>query len=294
MIAGLLCWVDEREPVTWLAAFRVALALVVLTTTLDVWASGAAQLLWYPVEQGGLGQLEPDWRVMALGGPSVGAVRLLMALCGLGSLCLLLGLGTRAAALVVGQAFLALAALQPGTGGGHDRLITNALWLLVLSPAGRSFSVDCWWWTGRWVDPTPRPCWPRRLLCWQLVLCYGITGWQKLGPEWWPWGGLTAVYRSLLQPAWARVDLAGVLPHVFPLTQLMTAFTLAWECGFPVIVLWWWARRRGHPFGRWPVRAVLLGAGVLVHLTLALTTNLGPFPYVTLAYYLCFFGSDRS
>jgi hypothetical protein len=290
----LLCWVDEREPVTALAAFRVALALVVLTTLVDTWWSGAAALLWYPVEDGGLGGVQPSWRVQALGGPSVTTIRLLSVLCGLGSLCLLAGFRTRVAALVAGQAFLALASLQPGTGGGHDRLITNALWLLVLSPAGLSFSLDCWLRTRRWVDETPRPCWPRRLLCWQLVLCYGITGWQKLGPEWWPWGGLTAVYRSLLQPAWARVDLAGVLPHLFPLTQAMTALTLAWECGFPVILLWWWARRRGHPFGRWPVRAVLLGAGVLFHTTLALASNLGPFPYVTLAYYLCFLEGRRA
>lgn len=289
-MARLWSWIDEREPVTTLALFRIAIGLIVVSTVLDVWLSGAAPLLWYPAEDGGIGGMRPDWRVALLGGPSVESARTLSLFVALSGLALSLGLLTRLSALVAGQSFIALASLQPGTDGGHDRLITNALWLLVLSPAGRSLSLDGRLWRGTWTDPAPRVAWPRRLLAWQLVVTYGVTGWQKLGAEWWPWGGYTAVYRSLLQPAWARFDLAPWLGYLFPITQLMTAITMLWECGFPVIVLWWWARRRHHPFGRWPVRAILLGTGLLMHGILLLTANLGPFPLVTVAYYLCFFG----
>ncbi|MEZ4241880.1 MAG: hypothetical protein R3F59_38165 [Myxococcota bacterium] len=197
------------------------------------------------------------------------------------------GVWSRVAALVTGQALLALFSVAPATGGGHDRLLTIALWLLALSPAGASLSLPTRWRTGRWRDPTPRAAWPRRLLAFPLVVTYTVTGWQKLAPEWWPWGGLTAVYRSLLQPSWARFDLAPWLGPLFPVTQAMTLVTIAWECSFPLLLAWWIARRRGGRFARWPVRGVLLGVGVAVHGTLWATSNLGPFPFITLAYYLC-------
>lgn len=284
-----VAWVDEREPVTWLAAFRVAIGAIVLGVIADTWRSGALALLWLPPDAGGLGHLDADWRVAALGGPSAGVTYGLVVVVVVTASLVTAGLGTRVAALVCGQALLGLLSLAPATGGGHDRLLTNALWLLVLAPSDRSWSLGCRIRAGTWSDPSPAPAWPRRLAAWQLVVTYAITGWQKLGDEWWPWGGLEAVYRSLLMPSWARWDLAPWLGAAFPITQAMTAATIAWEGGFPVILVWWLARRRGWRFGRWPVRAALLCTGLAMHATLWAATNLGPFPFVTVAYYLALF-----
>jgi hypothetical protein len=284
---ALEAWVAEREPVTWLALFRVSIGGVVAVDLIDTWSSGALQLLWLPPGAGGLDELAGDWRIRLLGGAEPAAVYAWFVAALLGCASLITGLGSRVGALVAGQALLALFSLAPGTGGGHDRLLTNALWLLVLAPAGASLSLGCRLRTGAWTDPTPRVAWPRRLLAWQLVVTYTVTGWQKLGPEWWPWGGLEAVYRSLLQPSWARWDLAPVLGPLFPVTQAMTAATIAWEGSFPLLVAWWVGRRRGWRIGRWPVRGVLLGIGVVMHSMLWATSNLGPFPFVTLAFYLC-------
>jgi hypothetical protein len=285
--SALESWVAEEEPVTWLALFRIAIGCIVVVDLIDTWSSGAMAMLWLPPDAGGLDELVGDWRTSLIGGPTTAAVYAWFFAALVGCAALIAGVGSRVGALLAGQALLALFALAPGTGGGHDRLLTNALWLLVLAPAGASLSLGCRLRTGRWTDPTPRAAWPRRLVGWQLVVMYTITGWQKLGPEWWPWGGLEAVYRSLLQPSWARWDLASVVAHLFPLTQAMTVATIVWEGSFPLLLAWWVGRRRGWRIGRWPVRGVLLGVGVVMHTTLWATSNLGPFPFVTLAFYLC-------
>ncbi|MFO0004418.1 MAG: HTTM domain-containing protein, partial [bacterium] len=94
--------------------------------------------------------------------------------------------------------------MHPFAGGGHDRLFTNALFLLLLSPAGATLSLDARRRTGSFVDPSPRPAWTRTLLVFQLCVVYLVTGVQKLGSEWFPWGGASAVYYALLTPSWAR------------------------------------------------------------------------------------------
>ena len=64
---------------------------------------------------------------------------------------------------------------------GDDRLLTNALWLLVLSRSTATLSLDCRLRTGQWVSSVLVPAWPRYLALYQLVLVYGTTGLQKLG-----------------------------------------------------------------------------------------------------------------
>ncbi|MEM6927048.1 MAG: HTTM domain-containing protein [Myxococcota bacterium] len=287
--ANVEAWVDEREPVTWMALFRIAIGLVVLNILASITLSGVLPVVWYPIEDGGLGRLAGDWRVAWLGGPSPRVTHALMTGALLGGLSLVLGVGSRVGALVAGQCMIALFSLQPRTGGGHDMLLANALWLLVLAPADRSLSLTAWWRTGRLVDPTRYAAWPRALVCYQITVVYALTGLQKASPEWWPWGGLDAVYRSLLQQSYAKADWSWIVSHYFGVTQLMTIGTVLWEAGFPMLLVWAWARRRGHAFGRWPMRTVFLGTGIVVHGLLWLTLDLGPFPFVTLAFYFAWF-----
>jgi hypothetical protein len=287
----LVAWIDTREPVRALAVFRVAVAAVVLVTLGDMIGSGSLSALWLPPADGGFDALHDDhWLFAVIGAPDRVRVLALVGATLLGSVLIGLGLGARVAALVTGQLLLALFQLQPGTGGGHDRLITNAMWLLVLAPSDASWSLGCRLRTGRWVDDTPRVAWPRWLIAWQLTVTYTITGWQKLDDVWWPWGDLQAVYLSVLQPSWARWDLAWVA-HVFPLTQAMTAVTLWWECTFGVVLIWLALRDRHPRVARMPVRGLYLALGVAVHGTLWATMNLGPFPFITLAFYAGLFRS---
>lgn len=284
--------VERREPVVGLALFRCAIGAILVWSLARIWVTGAAVALWFPPELGGMGSAQGDWRIAWLGGPSAAAVTGLGVLAAVCGLAITVGIGTRWAALFAGQCLLALFALVPESGGGHDSLLTNALWLLVFAPSDASGSLACRMRTGRWVDPTPFPAIVRLLAVVQLTVAYTVTGWQKLGPEWWPWGRYEAVYRSLLQPDWARYDLAWIA-RGFPVTQAMTAATMSFEAGFPLVVLWMAARHRWPRLRRLDVRLVFLAVGLAMHGTLELAMNLGPFAWITTAYYLCFFDAEE-
>jgi hypothetical protein len=288
VIERWIAFVHGREPVVGLALFRIAIGSTLAWTLVRTIVTGAGSALFVPPEAGGMVPLEADWRFDLLGGPSAGAVAAVTAVALVGSALVTIGLGARPAALVTGQCCLALMSLVPESGGGHDRLYTNALWLLVLAPCDASWSVACRLRTGSWIDPTPRASIARWLAMLQLVMTYTVTGWQKLGAEWWPWGGLTAVYRSLLQPDWERTPLPW-LGSAFPLTQLATVATIVFEGGFPVVPLWMWARHRHPRLRRYDARLVFFAMGVGMHAILEATLNLGPFAWVTMAFYLCFF-----
>src|SRR5262249_45989543 len=146
---------------------------------------------------------------------------------------LALGLGGRVTALVVAQSYLAVSQLNPLCCAGDDRLLSNALWLLVLSRSTVTLSLDCRLRTGRWVSDEPVPAWPRYLAIVQLVLVYGATGLQKMGIDWLPGGGFAALYYILQEPAWVRWDMSW-LAWVFPLTQIATAVAWFFEVSAPL------------------------------------------------------------
>jgi hypothetical protein len=283
--------VDRREPVVALAVFRILVGLVLAKVLLAIWWWGVDDALYATPAQGGLTNLGASWRLDWLGGPTPALIDATLwvgiGACGL----LVLGLVPRVAALVAGQAFLALNALHTDAGGGHDKLIAVALWILALSPAGASLSLPSAW-RGRWFDPTPRASWPRAVLWLQISVVYTFAGIAKAAPEWWPWGGLDAVYRSLLQPHWNEVDTTWVA-HVFPLTQLATVLTLAFEGGFFVVPVWMLARERWPRLSRYDPRPVFLGLGLLMHATLEWFMDLGPFAVISVAYYPLFFSDGE-
>jgi hypothetical protein len=270
----------------------MAIGAVTLWTLARIGLSGAAAVIWTPATEGGAFPIVGDWRVSLLGGPSSVVTWGLLAVALVGASLVAVGLWTRAAALATGQASIALFSLLPMAGGGHDRLLTNALWLLVLSPSDASLSLSTRLRTGRWIDPTPRPAIGRFLAILQICVVYTATSWAKLGAEWWPWGGLAAVYRSLLAPSWARYDLSWIAAF-YPATQAMTAVTLLWEGTFWVVGAWLLLRRRWPRVARHDPRLLDIFVGVCVHGTLELAMNLGPFAWATLAFYPCLFRADE-
>ncbi len=291
----------HREPATPLALFRIATALVILVTLSDMLLTDTLAAIWYPTAHGGIiDTLDEHWLIAALGGTDPAVVNGLVAAVLVCAVLLLVGLGSRLAALVALQCCLALFSLHPGTGGGHDRLIVNGLWLLLLAPSDATLSLWSRIRRGSWVSNTPAPAWVRYLIIYQIVLVYTCTGIQKLGADWWPWGGLRAVYYSLLTPSWQRWESIAWVADLYPLTQAGTAITLVWELTWGLVLLALWYRAtRTRPgrlralFNRLDVRRLYALVGVAVHVGIWAMMNLGPFSWITLTYYLCLWHHDE-
>jgi hypothetical protein len=108
-------------------------------------------------------------------------------------------------------------------------------------------------------------------------LIYFSTGLWKLGGEEWRHGG--ALYYTLNNNGFAR--FASSPPDgLLPVLILGTYVTLAWELTFPLLL----AFRRT----RW----IPLAIGVVMHLGMWLTMELGPFPLVMLASYVAFLSPE--
>jgi hypothetical protein len=295
-------WTSHREAGTTLALFRMAVAAILAWDLVDIGLSGAYGLIWRDAAHGGLlAKLGSDAPLLwLLGGPSPAVVDGIYAATLTGSAAMILGVGGRLATLVTLQGAMALFGLHTGSGGGHDRLITSALWLLFLSRSDATLSLTTRLRTGSWTSDELVPAWPRWLLVHQLAVMYVSAGVVKLGAEWWPHGGLVAVYRSLLDPAYARADWSLWAARLFPLTQLATLATVLFEATWWAVPLWMWLRAtddRGGRLRSWAsrvdLRVVYLVIGVVLHGTLGLTLNLGPFSAITLAYYLNLFRPDE-
>ena len=294
-----VAFLARREPATPLALFRIFVGLVlVYTYAMFVWTDSWP--IWLHIDHGGIHPLKPrNWLIQLVGGPVPEAVEGLVTVGVLAGVSLTLGLFSRLSALVSLQVGLALFNLVGSAGGGHDRLITNALWILLLAPSGATLSLDCLRRHRSLVDLTPQVAWPRYVMVGQICLVYGATGIQKLGSSWFPWGDYSAVYYALLTPSWARFDLAG-FAWAYPLTQVGTAVTWIWEVSFPVVMLGLWWRHTKERGGRArrlaekiDLRIPYVLIGLTMHGVLFVLMNLGPFSFITVSYYIGLWHHDE-
>ena len=205
----------------------------------------------------------------------------------------------RTSALVAGQSLLALSTLNPDARSAYDPLLVDSLWLLVLADSSATLSLRCRLRAGRWTSDRPVAVWPRYLVIAQLTVLYFGTGLNKISIHWTPAGGFSALYYILQQPSWQRGDMTW-LASVYPLTQLATATTWLWELSWPAVPLWLWLRagaeRGGRVrrwFGRIPVRGAYVSIGVLMHGMITVLMVVGPFSWVTLAYYPCLYRHEE-
>jgi hypothetical protein len=116
---------------------------------------------------------------------------------------------------------------------------------------------------------------------------YWTTGLQKLSTHWVPGGDLGALYYILQQPTWQRVDMAWLAPW-FPLTQVATLVSWLWEVSIPLwaVALVQRARGRGGWLDRLWVVETYAVVGIAVHLAVTLMLEVGPFSWVSLAFYV--------
>jgi hypothetical protein len=291
---------SEREAGTSLALFRIACGLSVLYSVGSVVTHGLVPVIWMDAREGGYAHLgAAPWLFQLIGGVNRVSVWAMVA-CTLSAGALLaLGLAGRLTALVALQAYLAVTSLNGDAAGGYDWLLTNALWLVVLSRSTATLSLDCRLRTGSWHSAAAIPAWPRYLAIYQIVLMYWSTGIQKVSGSWSPGGGFAALYYILQEPTWQRWDLSW-LAWVYPLTQVATAATWLWENTAPLLLLVLWYRRTaGRPgrlralCNRMPLRGLWVATGLGVHAGIFIFMDVGPFSMIALSYYACLFRPEE-
>jgi hypothetical protein len=288
-------WVDAlsaRESATSLALFRIVIGLGVILDVGSVVAHGLVSVLWLQPEHGGMRRLgEGPWLLAWLGGPSPPAVWTLTCGALLGGALMVAGIGGRWASILALLCTVNVVNINGHAGGSYDELLTNALFLTVLGPGHQTLSVAARLRTGTWWPKVEVLAFPRWLAIWQLVLMYCSTGLQKLSFYWVPGGEASALYYIYQQPTWQRMDMR-FTAWLFPLTQMGTLVTWFWEVLSPLwlLALVWsaWperAGRCGRIANRVGLRWWFFGIGLLAHVLIWLTMEVGPFTLVSLAYY---------
>jgi hypothetical protein len=181
----------------------------------------------------------------------------------------------------------------PGMRTGADDTLQLALFLLLLTPCGLALSLDARRLRRRgllagpaWVKP-----WSLRVIQLQVCLIYCTTGLIKLkGDSWmsgplefertWPWcswlhgtwwdgTSVHNVFNLTDMSRWAYAQLP-VPPWV---TKCLTYASVWWELFFPLLMLHRWTRRPALAFG------------VLFHLGIFFTVEIGWFSFYTLSFY---------
>ncbi|NUP06089.1 MAG: HTTM domain-containing protein [Polyangiaceae bacterium] len=294
-------FVGEREPGLVLGLFRILVGLIALGGMIENVAYGVVDMIWVDKRFGGAFSVDGNWLVSLLGGASRPVVWGLVVACMLGSAAITVGFGGRVAIFLTVQAYYALTRINGNAGGGYDALITNAMWLLFLGGASATLSLDSKIKHGRWwKDDVTVPAIARRLAIFQILLVYATTGLHKLSPVWTPAGGYSALYWVYQEPTWRRFDMAWTAKY-YPLMQVATAVTWHWETSAFLMFLFYWYRwtpNRGgflrRQANRFDLRRPFLAIGVMLHLGILATIAVGPFSYISLAYYVTFLTPDEA
>jgi hypothetical protein len=268
-------WFEPEETST-LALVRIAFGLVVLGWT------GALAHDSVPFFTGsGLlpstdwdGRAQATWGLLDLTDSRV-AVAALLALLALGSICLIAGLFTRVAAVVVFLGILSFERRNPFVFNSGDGLVKVIAFYLMLAPSGESLSLDR---LRRardafWEFPRRAP-WALRLMQVQLSVLYLSTLWTKLSGRTWNEG--TAISYAVRLEDLERFTAPGVVSGSELVSNALTYGTLAIEASIGVLV---WNRK---------LRPWVLGLGVLLHLGIDLTIRVGFFSYAVFVLYLAF------
>ncbi len=290
-----VAFIDRRETGDCLALFRILSGVGLLISIGAPALDGLVEAFWVDVANGGMRPLKEGWLVSALGGATPATAWTLVISTLVAAVGLVLGVGGRATALIAGQGLIALSGLNAHARSSYDGLLINSLWLLVLSDSVATLSLSCRWRTGRWTSHRMVAAWPRYLIIAQLGVLYFFTGLHKVSIYWTPAGGFSALYYILQQPSWQYGSMHW-LAYVYPMTQVATAMTWFFELGWPLA--WLALYFRMHPerpgrirrvFNRLRVRSIYAVVGFGMHVTIAIVMDVGPFTYVTLAYYPCLF-----
>jgi hypothetical protein len=199
--------------------------------------------------------------------------------------CLTLGLLTRAASIVAWAGHVSFLDRGHLVGPGVDAIVAMIALYLMLGPSGQALSLDRVVARVRGKGPLP-PDQPRkfvtaniavRLIQVHMCIVYLSAGLSKLqGSSWWDG---TAVYLTLMTYDLRGLDVRWIATYDWlwqAISSAGTWFTIAFEVGFAVLV---W-----HPL----LRPLVLGAALLLHGGIAVSTGLWSFSAAMLAGCLAF------
>jgi hypothetical protein len=289
-----VAFLSRREDGASLAACRIVAATTVCGHLAWMWKSGVAMGVWVDRTHGGMRSLDAGW-LGHVGGLTPFNVHALLLLGILASASMAAGLFTRVACIATWLAFRTLTGINDHCGGASDDLLVNTLFLLMLSACGTSWSLDARRRSaaGEASGDGLVPAWPRYLLVLQLVLMYWMTALQKVSIGWIPGGPLDALWFILQQPTWQRASMRWLAP-LYPLTQAATLATWIFEQSAPLFLLACWFRLTRERAGRlraWSnrvdARGIYLAIGLVLHIGIFFTMEVGPFLGAVLALYAC-------
>jgi len=288
---------DLKEHPRSLAILRICLGLVILFDAMEVFRRGLVIPLMGVIDSGGLSSVfergaVPLWYQIFPADPS--SAWLLWAGITTSALCFTLGFFPRFNAILFVLLSAQWSQILPMSDRGIDTLVRNAMLILACSQCGRTLSIDAWRKTGSWQgDNQDVQAWPRHLMICQLVLMYFMSGIQKFGLSWTPIGHYSALYIILQDYAIARADFSWVVRQPFYfVTQVSTAVTVMWQWSYPLVLLFFHYRLtpdRGGRFRNFALKYhlhwVWVAVGIFFHIGIALTLELGIFPWAMMALY---------
>lgn len=289
---------DEREAPYALGLVRILLGICLVWDFSQAGLYGLVDALYAPAEAGGLSDAfmrDNQPLFYELFPATVESGRLLWGTMVAASAALTLGVFTRTSALTLLIAWSQYAQVASYSDRGIDTLCRLILVVLVFAPSGAWASFDAWRRTGSvWGDGSPELSWARKLIIAQLVLMYFSAGVLKTGFTWWPWGGSTALYFALQDPAVGAYDFTWLhdQPVAVFFTQMGSVSTLLYQWTYPLVFLLMWWRRHPEKGGRlaaftnrYRLEFLWVGIGAVFHLILAAVMELGIFPWAMLALY---------
>lgn len=279
-------WLLDPRPVEPLVAMRVIFGgslLGAYLVRLPYFGSfyGADSIAWFgPYRAYVASYWDPPWDGLVRAVQDAGLqehVWIAYALLLLSSACFCVGLLTRTSgftALALHQFFWTL---NRDTAWGWAMMISGLGLYVVLSRAGRHFSVDAWWRTrrrGRPAEPPPwrAPAWPLRLVQINVCTMYAVAGLSRLDNYDWHEGRMLTEALTNLLYARFNVDWTPLDPVLRALTYVV--FVL--EPAAPILL---WVR----PVAKW-IALMLIG----MHVGLELLTDIGWWNYVMIGALLSF------
>ncbi len=276
---GGLPWWNEPIRAERLAALRIGLAAVLLCDILLTYLPNVDRFFGV----GSLGcpqalEMRQDlwrwnWSVLR-GVEDVNVHRAALIAWAVSAATLLLGLCTRVSVIVAWVLAVSIRYTNIEIHNAGDTIRNIILFHLMLCPCGAAWSLDAWL-KKRALHAPCSPVhvypWAVRLLFVQLVVIYFFNGLYKLASPHWLAGDV--LYWVLANPMWARWSYAE-LPTPDFVTQLATWITMAWELLFPLLVL----RPRSRAFALW--------LGVVFHVGILVSMELGAFPLYMMCLYL--------